>query len=139
MKRILFIVFFIFALMNLFSNKTLLTGGSILLLLLAVFYISSWDRIDWKILHPDNLKIVRIAVFCTAFYLLSMSVILFVCRAEITDSRVGRLLLLSLSLFFIVRFGLEILLPGGDFALACLLLFLALLFAYPVIRRKSQG
>lgn len=125
--------------MNLFSNKTLLTGGSIILLLLAVVHMGSWELIDWKILSSDNRAIVQITAFCTAFYLLSMSVILFVCRAEITDSRVGRMLLLSLSLFFAARFGLEIMCPGGDFALACLLLFLGLLFAYPVIRRKSRN
>lgn len=130
--------FFIFALMNMFSNKTILTGGSVILLLVAVLHIYSWQLLDWKLLSPDNGEIVRISTIGTTCYLLSMSVILFVCRAEITDSRVGRLLLLSLSLFFAVRFVLEFMFPGGDFALACLLLFLVLLFAYPMIRRKPR-
>lgn len=128
--------------MNMFSNKTILTGGSVILLLLAVFHMGFWNLFDWNsqlaLLSPDNRAIVQMMAVCTICYLLSMSVILFVCRTEITDSRVGRLLLLSLSLFFAVRFVLEFMFPGGDFALACLLFFLVLLFAYPVIRRKPR-
>lgn len=123
------------------NNKTIIATGSIMLLLLGLFHVTFWSLFDWKSelskLSQDNEGIVQMMNICTICYLLSMSFILFICRSEIVDTRVGKLLLLSLSLFFAVRLVLEFIFPDGSLALGGVLFFLILLFAFPVVRRNS--
>jgi len=123
------------------SNKMIVIVGSIMLLVLGLFHLTFWDTFDWANELPKLSKgreLVPMMNICVICYLLSMSIILFVCRSEITKSKVGRLLLLSLALFFLVRLILEFVFPGGSWGLSCILLFLVILYIIPVLRRDAE-
>lgn len=127
--------------MKLLNNKTLIIIGAIMLFLLAAFHITFWSLFDWKNdlikLSQDNQGIVQMMNVCTICYLFSMSGILFICCTDITKSRVGKLLLLSLSLFFAVRLVLEFIFPDGSLSLAFILLLLVVIFTIPALPQNT--
>jgi len=118
----------------------IITGG-VLLIILGIFHATFWNLYDWDTelsnLSQDNENLVQMMNICTICYLLFTGTILLICRSDIVNSRVGKLLLLSLSLFFVVRFILEFLFPDGSLWLGGVLLFLVLIFAIPVLRKNS--
>ena len=122
------------------SNKLMVVTGSIMLLVLGVFHGAFWELFDWgnelPKLSRDNESLVQMMNICTITYLISMGIILFISRSDIADSRVGRLLLLSLSVFFAVRLVLEFIFPDGSLVLAGILLFLVVIFIIPVLRKR---
>lgn len=122
-------------------NKTIIIIGSVMLLLLGIFHIAFWRLFNWAEelprLSQDNSGIMQMANIGIICYLFSMSFILFACRFRITYSRVGKLLLLSISLFFAVRLVLEFIFPGGSLGLAGFLLFLVIIFGIPIFRKEA--
>lgn len=123
------------------SNKLLVTTGGLLLVILGAFHATFWELYDWDNelinLSQDNESLVQMMNICTICYLLLVGFILLICRSDIMDSRVGRLLMLSLSVFFAVRFILEFLFPGGSIWLGVVLLLLVFLFLIPTLRKDA--
>jgi len=123
------------------SNKLLVTTGGLLLVILGAFHATFWKLYDWDNelinLSQDNESLVQMMNICTICYLLLVGFILLICRSDIMDSRVGRLLMLSLSVFFAVRFILEFFFPGGSIWLGVVLLLLVFLFLIPTLRKDA--
>lgn len=124
-------------------NKIIITTGGILLIILGVFHMCFWYLYDWSDelpkLSQDNNSIVQMMAICTICFLLLMGFILIICRAEITRSRSGRLLLLSLSIFFAVRLILEFIFPNGSLALSGILLLLVLIYLVPALSYTNNA
>jgi len=127
---------------NIGREAIIITGG-IMLLLLGLFHMFFPILFDWedqlKKLNEENDSIVQMMNICTITYLFSMGLILLICRSEIPNSKAGRLLLLSLSLFFAVRFILEFLFPGSSLLLGGALLLLVIIFILPVFNRNASS
>lgn len=123
------------------SNKIKLTTGGVILILLGIFHAAFWNLFDWNTeltkLNQDNSSLVQMMNICTICYLSLMGIILLLCRSEILYSKTGRLLLLSLSIFFAVRLVLEFVFPGSSLLMAGILLFCVLIFLIPLLERKK--
>jgi hypothetical protein len=127
--------------MKFFSNTVIVTIGGVLLIVLGLFHLTFWDLFDWgnelPKLSKGNSSLVQMMAICTVCYLTSMGLILLVCRRDITESRVGKLLLLSLSVFFIVRLILEFTFRDGN-SVKFITIFLLCIAVYtiPLLKRK---
>lgn len=127
--------------MKFFSNTVIVTIGGVLLVVLGLFHLTFWDLFDWgnelPKLSKGNSSLVQMMAICTVCYLTSMGLILLVCRRDITESRVGELLLLSLSVFFIVRLILEFTFRDGN-SVKFITIFLLCIAVYtiPLLKRK---
>jgi len=127
--------------MKFFSNTVIVTIGGVLLVVLGLFHLTFWDLFDWgnelPKLSKGNSSLVQMMAICTVCYLTSMGLILLVCRKDITESRVGKLLLLSLSVFFIVRLILEFTFRDGN-SVKFITIFLLCIAVYtiPLLKRK---
>lgn len=121
------------------SNKTIVTSGGITLLILGVFHMAFWHLFDWANDLPKlsqlNNTIMQMIAICTICYLLLMGLILIICRSEISDSKVGKLVLLSLAIFFTVRLVLEFIFPGGSILMGGILLFCVVIYTVPALRK----
>ncbi len=127
--------------MKFFSNTVIVTIGGVLLVVLGLFHLTFWDLFDWgnelPKLSKGNSSLVQMMAICTVCYLTSMGLTLLVCRKDITESRVGKLLLLSLSVFFIVRLILEFTFRDGN-SVKFITIFLLCIAVYtiPLLKRK---
>lgn len=126
--------------MKAISNKVIVIGGGVLLIVLGLYHLTFWDTFDWSNqlgrLSQDNQSLVQMMNICTVCYLVSMGIILLCSCSEITESRVGRLLLISLSVFFALRLVLEFVFPGGSVALGVILLICIVIYAVPLLRKN---
>ncbi len=127
--------------MKFFSNTVIVTVGGVLLVVLGLFHLTFWDMFDWgnelPKLSKGNGSLMQMMAICTVCYLTSMGLILIVCRKEITESRVGKLLLLSLSVFFIVRLILEFTFRDGNSVKFITIFLLCIaVYAIPLLKRK---
>ena len=122
-------------------NNMLVMAGGILLILLGLVHISFWHMFDWKneLVHlsQENMGMMQIFNLCFIVLLVSLGVLILANRAAILHTKMGKHLLLMLSVFFAVRLIAEFIFPGGSLWLAAILFMLLWVFLIPAITKTA--
>ena len=122
-------------------NNMLVMAGGILLILLGLVHILFWHVFDWKneLVHlsQENMGMMQIFNLCFIVLLVWLGLLILANRAEILHTKMGKHLLLMLSVFFAVRLIAEFIFPGGSLWLAAILFMLLLVFLIPAITKTA--
>jgi hypothetical protein len=120
-------------------RKILVTIGGIVSLLWGLFHISFWfsPLFDWtnelpklNQLNSNVMQMLNIAVIVP---LLSIGVVILVCRKDILETKLGRGLLIVLALFWIARLIGEFAFPEGSAGLGVALFICVLIYLIPAV------
>jgi len=126
-------------------RKTLVIIGGINLLLWGLFHISFWFApfpIDWKNeliklteMNSNVMQMLNIAVTVT---LVAFGFIMIFYRSEVSNTALGRALLIAFAIFWLARLVGEIAFPGGSIGLGIVLFLCMLIYMIPAIITKKH-
>ncbi|MBN1953305.1 MAG: hypothetical protein JW801_19015 [Bacteroidales bacterium] len=119
------------------TNSFLLLAGGILNILGALFHFAFWYLFNWKdtlsTLSTIDRNIMLMLNYCLATFFLLIGIMCIRFRKNITESLLGRFLLLTLGIVYAVRLALEFILPGGTIFMAAFLAVMILCFFIPAL------
>ncbi len=113
------------------NNSHLLLAGGVFHLALAVFHLFFWRIFRWKedlaSLTRVNRAIVQILNLCLTFLFFVMAYVSFFHSAELISTSLGRTILASITLFWILRLILQIVFFGARHRLSILFIVIFLI------------
>ncbi|GMV34313.1 MAG: hypothetical protein DCC59_12075 [Chloroflexi bacterium] len=99
------------------ASQTFLFAGGIYHLALAIFHVFFWRIFHWKkdlaALTRINRAVVQILNLCLTFLFIVMAYVSFVHASELISSPLGRTILASIALFWILRLILQFVFFGA--------------------------
>lgn len=99
------------------ASQTFLFAGGIYHLALAIFHLFFWRIFHWKkdlaALTRINRAVVQILNLCLTFLFIVMAYVSFVHASELISSPLGRTILASIALFWILRLILQFVFFGA--------------------------
>lgn len=127
----------------------LIFAGGVMSILLGLYHCMFWKGLDWaaelpklSAMNSAVMQMFNLGIICL---LLCLGVILIVYRSEVARTRTGRALLLTMTMFYIVRLAGEfIFIGGGDVWLVAILIVYILVYLIPALmgdlaRASSSG
>jgi len=122
--------------MEKFRNILVIIGG-INFLLFGLFHLTFWRALDWKNelikLTEINSNVMQMLNIGISVFLLSFGFIMLFYRIEISNSVLGRALLIIFALFWLARLVGEIVFPGGSIMFGIILILCVLVYLIPAI------
>jgi nitrate reductase gamma subunit len=124
--------------MEKFRNILVIIGG-INFLLFGLYHISFWFFPEWNSeltklteLIGNMIQMLNIGL---SVFLLAFGFIMLFYRRAILNSALGRVLLISFSLFWLARLVSEFAFPGGSITMGFILFLLVLVYLIPAIKK----
>ncbi len=106
------------------ASQTFLFAGGVFHLALAIFHLFFWRIFHWKedlaSLTRINRAITQILNLCLTFLFFIMAYVSFVHAAELISTPLGRTMLASIALFWILRLILQFIFFGARHKIAIL-------------------
>jgi hypothetical protein len=124
--------------MEKFRNILVIVGG-VNFLLFGLFHIGFWfdPVMDWKNelikLTQLNSNVMQMLNLAIIVLFLSFGFVMLFYRKEMSNSALGRALLIAFALFWLVRLIAEIVFPGGFIVLGIMLFLCVLIYLIPAI------
>lgn len=115
----------------------LITIGGILNILGGLFHFAFWQLFNWKeslsVLDQINRNIMLMLNYCLAVLFLLTGIIFIIFRRKITNSMLGRAIMLTMAVVYLVRLALEFVLPQSSLVMGAILLLIVACFLIPSI------
>jgi hypothetical protein len=126
--------------MEKFRNILVIIGG-INFLLFGLFHLTFWKALDWKNELPKlteiNSNVMQMLNIGISVFLLAFGLMMLFYRIEISNSALGRVLLIIFALFWLARLIGELVFPGGSIAFGIILFLCVLVYLIPAIIIKK--
>ena len=108
-------------------SQTLLFAGGVFHLAIAIFHLFFWRIFRWKqdlaSLTHINRAVMQILNICLTFIFFVMAYISFFHAAELTSSPLGRTILASIALFWVLRLILQFIYFGARHKISIFFIF----------------
>ena len=122
--------------MEKFRSILVIIGG-INFIFWGLFHLTFWKALDWKNelakLTEINSNVMQMLNIAVTVCLLSFGFIMLFYRGEISNTALGRALLIIFALFWIARLVGEIAFPGGSIGLGIVLFLCVLIYLIPAM------
>jgi len=119
-----------------FRNILVIIGG-INFLLFGLFHLTFWRALNWKSelvkLTEINSNVMQMLNIGISVFMLTFGFIMLFYRIEISNSALGKALLIAFALFWLARLVGEIVFPGGSIMLGIILILCVLIYLIPAI------
>ncbi len=121
------------------TNRILVITGGVFCIVLALFHLTFWELFNWETelekLSAENSNIMQMLNIVISVIFISYGVILIFFRNEILNTRLGKAILASLSVCFLIRFILGFVLSKHEGLFSVFLLICTLVYLIPWIYR----
>ena len=119
-----------------FRNILVIIGG-INFLLFGLFHLTFWRALNWKNelvkLTEINSNVMQMLNIGISVFMLAFGFIMLFYRIEISNSALGKTLLIAFALFWLARLVGEVVFPGGSIMLGIILILCVLIYLIPAI------
>ena len=126
--------------MEKFRSILVIIGG-INFIFWGLFHLTFWKALDWKNelakLTEINSNVMQMLNIAVTVCLLSFGFIMLFYHGEISNTALGRALLIIFALFWLARLVGEIAFPGGAIGLGIVFFLCVLIYLIPAITIKN--
>ncbi|MGL1885576.1 MAG: hypothetical protein OCD76_03585 [Reichenbachiella sp.] len=123
-------------------NKSLLYFAGIAHILIFILHLFFWRLFDWSaqlaLLSVVNSNIMQMLNCCMVILFTGISYLLVFEQKELLTTRLGKMILVFLSLFWLARLVMEFVFPGGDLVFGLFLLLVAVSLIIPRLNAASN-
>lgn len=123
-------------------RRTFIIIGGVIFLVMGVFHLSFWVLFDWqnelyKLNQINNNNMQMLNIVCS-FFMLSFSYMLLVYNSRVSNSKLGRSVLIISSGFFLIRALIEFALPGNSMVFGVVLLAFIPFYFIPALTMYTK-
>lgn len=122
-------------------RKSLVIVGGILYLVFGVFHSSFWKMFnsnnEFSQMNPFLSKVLQMLNVGVIVFFVSLGLMMLIYRNEILNSKLGKAILFTSTVFFIVRGLAEFAFPESAYPLMVTMFFCALVYLIPALKKAS--
>lgn len=121
-------------------RKRIIAIDGVVLILYGLFHAAFWNAFDWdsdlqkiSVINSNVMQMLNIGLITL---LISLGIVLMIYTKEIANTKLGKALLLTVALFFIVRGISEFIFPESSIISALFIFLTATIFLTPIFIKK---